>query len=145
METSFPSTLLMYRSTTNKNLLTNRIKPNHINPNPSLVSGRTRRSKLLILPSKGKIPSAIEAEVLATTTIDPAQVEVTWQIVVGALAGVTPFIVAGIEFSKRIAEQRRCEVCSGSGLVLKDKYYLRCPGCGGFLPWQSWKKFFQVK
>ncbi|XP_002274080.2 uncharacterized protein LOC100250451 isoform X1 [Vitis vinifera] len=73
---------------------------------------------------------------------DPAQVEVTWQIVVGALAGVTPFIVAGIEFSKRIVAQKRCGVCGGSGLVLRDKYYFRCPGCGGFLPWQSWKRFF---
>ncbi|KAK9268568.1 hypothetical protein L1049_000322 [Liquidambar formosana] len=74
---------------------------------------------------------------------DPATIEVTWQIVVGAIAGVTPFVVAGIEFSKRIVAQRRCEVCGGSGLVLRDKkYYFRCPGCGGFLPWQSWKRFF---
>ncbi|MQM14500.1 hypothetical protein Taro_047431 [Colocasia esculenta] len=33
---------------------------------------------------------------------DLPPVEVTWQIAVGALAGVTPFVVAGIEFSKRI-------------------------------------------
>ncbi|GMH14446.1 hypothetical protein Nepgr_016287 [Nepenthes gracilis] len=38
--------------------------------------------------------------------------------------------------------QRRCELCGGSGLVLRDKSYFRCPGCGGFLPWQSWKRFF---
>ncbi|KAI8009332.1 Receptor-like protein kinase [Camellia lanceoleosa] len=56
--------------------------------------------------------------------------------------GVTPFVVAGIEFSKRIVAQRKCGVCGGSGLVLRDKYYFRCPGCGGFLPWQSWKRFF---
>ncbi|KAH7843458.1 hypothetical protein Vadar_016843 [Vaccinium darrowii] len=78
-----------------------------------------------------------------SAAVDPAQAEITWQIVVGALAGVTPFVVAGIEFSKRIVAQRRCEVCGGSGLVLRDKkYYFRCPGCGGFLPWQSWKRFF---
>ncbi|XP_059444401.1 uncharacterized protein LOC132176262 [Corylus avellana] len=74
----------------------------------------------------------------------PAGVEVTWQIVVGVIAGVTPFVVAGIEFSKRIMAQKRCEVCGGSGLVLRDKYYFRCPGCGGFLPWQSWKRFFSA-
>ncbi|XP_012070970.1 uncharacterized protein LOC105633060 [Jatropha curcas] len=73
---------------------------------------------------------------------DLGQVEVTWQIVVGATAGVTPFIVAGIEFSKRIIAQRRCEVCGGSGLVVRENDYFRCPGCGGFLPWQSWKRFF---
>ncbi|KAM6580696.1 hypothetical protein CsatA_004470 [Cannabis sativa] len=73
---------------------------------------------------------------------DPAPDGFTWQIVVGALAGVTPFVVAGIEFSKRIIAQRSCEVCGGSGLVLKKENYVRCPGCGGFLPWQSWKRFF---
>ncbi|GMJ10396.1 hypothetical protein like AT5G55570 [Hibiscus trionum] len=73
---------------------------------------------------------------------DPARVDITWQIVVGAIAGVTPFIVAGIEFSKRIIAQRRCEECGGSGLVFRDKDYFKCPECGGFLPWQSWKRFF---
>ncbi|KAL2316673.1 hypothetical protein Fmac_030549 [Flemingia macrophylla] len=77
-----------------------------------------------------------------TTVLDPAPVEVTWQIMVGALAGVTPFVVAGIEFSKRIIAQKRCEVCGGSGLVLREKEHFRCPECGGFLPWQSWKRFF---
>ncbi|KAK9689454.1 hypothetical protein RND81_09G060100 [Saponaria officinalis] len=78
-----------------------------------------------------------------STSVDPVQAQLTWQIVVGSLAGVIPFIVAGIEFNKRIVAQRRCEVCGGSGLVLRDKkYYFRCPACGGFLPWQSWKRFF---
>ncbi|XP_050246613.1 uncharacterized protein LOC126694409 isoform X2 [Quercus robur] len=77
-----------------------------------------------------------------STAMNPAGVEVTWQIVVGAIAGVTPFVVAGIEFSKRIIAQRRCEVCGGSGLVLREKDYFKCPECGGFLPWQSWKRFF---
>ncbi|XP_078430109.1 uncharacterized protein LOC144702094 [Wolffia australiana] len=69
-------------------------------------------------------------------------VEVTWQIVIGALAGMMPFVVAGIEFGKRIAAQKKCEVCGGSGLVQVEGLYGRCPGCGGFLPWQSWKRFF---
>ncbi|CAI8586978.1 unnamed protein product [Vicia faba] len=77
-----------------------------------------------------------------TTVIDPAPVEITWQIVVGTIAGITPFVVAGIEFSKRIIAQRKCETCGGSGLVSIEKNYFRCPECGGFLPWQSWKRFF---
>ncbi|KAH1211372.1 hypothetical protein GmHk_14G039836 [Glycine max] len=52
-----------------------------------------------------------------TTVLDPAPVEVTWQIVVGAIAGVTPFVVAGIEFSKRILKKdARC--VEGQGLFL---------------------------
>ncbi|KAI3703795.1 hypothetical protein L1987_73990 [Smallanthus sonchifolius] len=31
-------------------------------------------------------------------------------------AGVTPFMVAGIEFSKRIVAQKKCMECGGSGL-----------------------------
>ncbi|XP_024521253.1 uncharacterized protein LOC112342888 [Selaginella moellendorffii] len=83
---------------------------------------------------------AVEVErIAATVTEDP---QLTWQIGVGAIAGVTPFVVAGIEFSKRIAAQRRCKVCKGSGLVRREQYYFRCNSCGGFLPWQSWKRFF---
>ncbi|XP_031490078.1 uncharacterized protein LOC116257450 isoform X2 [Nymphaea colorata] len=79
---------------------------------------------------------------VAEAASNPVRAEITWQIVVGALAGVTPFMVAGVEFSKRIIAQRRCGVCGGSGLVLREKNYFRCPGCGGFLPWQSWRRFF---
>ncbi|KAI3496854.1 hypothetical protein L1887_39232 [Cichorium endivia] len=81
------------------------------------------------------------AEVSAITS-DPVTAEITWQIVVGSIAGVTPFVVAGIEFSKRIVAQKKCFECGGSGLVLIEKEYIRCPNCGGFLPWQSWKRFF---
>nr|DAD23604.1 TPA_asm: hypothetical protein HUJ06_025067 [Nelumbo nucifera] len=88
-----------------------------------------------------KFPARIRAINDVSTAADPAQAVVTWQIVVGTIAGVTPFVVAGIEFSKRIVAQRRCQFCGGSGLVLRGKYYFRCPGCG-FLPWQSWKRFF---
>ncbi|KAH6768073.1 hypothetical protein C2S51_013409 [Perilla frutescens var. frutescens] len=45
---------------------------------------------------------AVNDGISAVASSDPAQAEVTWQIVVGALAGVAPFVVAGIEFSKRI-------------------------------------------
>ncbi|XP_029125765.1 uncharacterized protein LOC109791647 isoform X1 [Cajanus cajan] len=55
-------------------------------------SGRRRRTRV----------GAVNVEDV-TTVLDRAPVEVTWQIVVGTIAGVTPFVVAGIEFSKRIA------------------------------------------
>ncbi|CAD6236677.1 unnamed protein product [Miscanthus lutarioriparius] len=83
---------------------------------------------------------AAAASAAADSPLPPAQV--TWQIVVGAVAGVTPFVVAGVEFGKRIIAQKKCEVCGGSGLVMKKDYYVRCQGCGGFLPWQSWRRFF---
>ncbi|CAJ2633816.1 unnamed protein product [Trifolium pratense] len=79
---------------------------------------------------------------VTTVVLDPAPAEITWQIVVGTIAGITPFVVAGIEFSKRIIAQKKCETCGGSGLVFVEKNYFRCPECGGFLPWQSWKRFF---
>ncbi|KAL8462331.1 hypothetical protein ACS0TY_032581 [Phlomoides rotata] len=73
------------------------------------------------------IAVVVNGDVSAITS-DP---DITWQILIGALAGVIPFVVAGIEFSKRIVEQRNCKVCKGSGLVLRDgKYYFRCPRCG---------------
>ncbi|PHU30317.1 hypothetical protein BC332_02410 [Capsicum chinense] len=97
---------------------------------------------LLMKRKKQLIKSINVADVTVTLTSDPPQVDITWQIVVGSLAGVTPFVVAGVEFSKRIVKQRKCEVCGGSGLVLKNKFYKRCPSCGGFLPWQSWRRFF---
>ncbi|KAM3323530.1 hypothetical protein P3S67_004681 [Capsicum chacoense] len=97
---------------------------------------------LLMKRKKQLIKSINVADVAVTLTSDPPQVDITWQIVVGSLAGVTPFVVAGVEFSKRIVKQRNCEVCGGSGLVLKKKFCKRCPSCGGFLPWQSWRRFF---
>uniref|UniRef100_A0ACD5VZ45 Uncharacterized protein n=1 Tax=Avena sativa TaxID=4498 RepID=A0ACD5VZ45_AVESA len=44
-------------------------------------------------------PSAAAA---AAAVADLPPAEITWQIVVGAVAGVTPFVVAGVEFGKRI-------------------------------------------
>ncbi|KAG2600900.1 uncharacterized protein LOC120708135 [Panicum virgatum] len=127
-------------------------------PGLTVAGGRCRCSGLL--PSTGRISrrapagrgvatsvcavdgaSAAAAVAAAADAPLPPQ-QVTWQIVVGAVAGVTPFVVAGIEFSKRIFAQKKCEVCGGSGLVMKKDYYVRCQGCGGFLPWQSWRRFF---
>ncbi|XP_066315056.1 uncharacterized protein [Miscanthus floridulus] len=66
----------------------------------------------------------------ADAPLPPAQI--TWQIVVGAVAGVMPSVVAGVEFGKRIIAQKKCEVCGGSGLVMKKDYYVPCQGCGVF-------------
>ncbi|PVH38009.1 hypothetical protein PAHAL_5G149600 [Panicum hallii] len=125
---------------------------------PGLAGGRCRRSGLL--PSTGRVSrrapagrgvatsvravdgASAAAAVAAAADAPLPPPQVTWQIVVGAVAGVTPFVVAGIEFSKRIFAQKKCEVCGGSGLVMKNDYYVRCQGCGGFLPWQSWRRFF---
>ncbi|XP_030441696.1 uncharacterized protein LOC115663858 [Syzygium oleosum] len=113
------------------------------------VAGRSKpvvncicKSRSDRLNGKATLKRRIAAMDAVSAAADPGHAEVAWQTVVGAIAGVTPFVVAGIEFSKRIIAQRKCEVCGGSGLVLRDKYYFRCPGCGGFLPWQSWKRFF---
>ncbi|WVY89392.1 hypothetical protein V8G54_034906 [Vigna mungo] len=68
-----------------------------------LVKNGSRRRRVRV--------SAVNVEDI-TTVLDPAPVEVTWQIVVGAIA------------------QQRCEECGGSGLVLREKEYFRCPECG---------------
>ena len=72
-----------------------------------------------------------------------------WKVYVGFFAGMAPFIVAAIEFGKRIVIQRRCKACQGSGLITREfrvngvarrrKY--KCKECGGFLPWESWSLF----
>lgn len=52
--------------------------------------------------------------------------------------------VVSSEFWKRIAIQRKCSRCQGSGLVaLADGRSVKCPECGGMFPWYSWKRFFQ--
>ncbi|CAK8538900.1 unnamed protein product [Lathyrus sativus] len=85
----------------------------------SVKNSRTRRKSRTCAVSVSDV----------TTVLDPAPVEITWQIVVGTIAGVTPFVVAGIEFSKRIIAQKECETCGGSGLVFRENNYFRCPEC----------------
>ncbi|TYI42507.1 hypothetical protein ES332_A01G103400v1 [Gossypium tomentosum] len=110
--------------------------------NPTVKVTSIQRCKSLIRNNQ-RLTTKVAANIHDVSVVaDPARVDITWQIVVGALAGVTPFIVAGIEFSKRIIAQRRCGECWGSGLVFRGNDYFKCPECGGFLPWQSWKRFF---
>ncbi|KAJ9551343.1 hypothetical protein OSB04_015388 [Centaurea solstitialis] len=77
--------------------------------------------------NRNRISAMVEVSAIASDPITP---QITWQIVVGSIAGVTPFVVAGIEFSKRIVAQKKCGQCGGSGLVLIEKEYIRCPNCG---------------
>nr|XP_048329496.1 uncharacterized protein LOC107435503 isoform X1 [Ziziphus jujuba var. spinosa] len=73
---------------------------------------------------------------------DAVPVDLTWQIVVGAIAGVTPFVVAGIEFSKRIIAQRRCEADFYHGNRGRDSFLAKSllfP-----LPLCFWRRFSQI-
>ncbi|KQK09869.1 uncharacterized protein LOC100828394 isoform X2 [Brachypodium distachyon] len=112
---------------------------------PPCLPSAAGRNEFFVPGSVGKRAPAVRVRAVdapsAVADLPPA--EVTWQIVVGAVAGVTPFVVAGVEFSKRIIAQKKCEICGGSGLVMKKDLYVRCQGCGGFLPWQSWRRFFK--
>ncbi|CAK0782615.1 hypothetical protein CVIRNUC_005817 [Coccomyxa viridis] len=78
----------------------------------------------------------------AVTKYVPGPVEVGPEIWVGAIAATIPFVIGSWEFAKRIIIQRRCSRCNGSGLVMKGRYARKCPECGGFFPWQGWKRFF---
>jgi hypothetical protein len=49
---------------------------------------------------------------------------------VGFVGGLTPFVIALYEFTKRIVIQRQCAVCAGSGLVQKGRFKKKCPACG---------------
>ncbi|KAG1658771.1 hypothetical protein FOA52_001314 [Chlamydomonas sp. UWO 241] len=67
------------------------------------------------------------------------------EVWIGFIAGVIPFAIGSWEFGKRILIQQRCTVCAGKGLVPSSKegtkYVRKCPQCGGFFPWVSWKLF----
>ncbi|KAK6149384.1 hypothetical protein DH2020_016909 [Rehmannia glutinosa] len=85
----------------------------------------------------------LPSDALSSLYLWSSPFKITLKIQLSFVQLVLLLLWAGIEFSKRIVAQRKCKVCKGSGLVLRDKkYYFRCPGCGGFLPWQSWRRFF---
>ncbi|GFR42086.1 hypothetical protein Agub_g2928 [Astrephomene gubernaculifera] len=90
--------------------------------------------------------AAADATPTAHGAYVPSPLEPGWEVWVGFVAGVAPFVIGAYEFGKRILIQRRCEVCGGRGLVASsgagsDKYLRKCPQCGGFFPWISWKLF----
>jgi hypothetical protein len=89
-------------------------------------------------------PAAATATELAASTsvpYTPSPMEPGFEIYVGFVAGVVPFIIASYEFGKRILIQRRCPECRGVGLVQRGKVLRKCTQCGGMLPWLGWKMF----
>ncbi|XP_057827409.1 uncharacterized protein LOC131038838 isoform X2 [Cryptomeria japonica] len=105
-------------------------------------SGKCKTGKWTSRRKVSTVKASIVNDIVSAAAADPAvSSDFPWETTVGAL-GVAPFVIAGIEFRKRIVAQKKCDVCKGSGLVKREKYYFRCYGCGGFLPWQSWKRFF---
>lgn len=74
----------------------------------------------------------------------PSPMEVpSLEVWVGFLAGVIPFAIASVEFSKRIIIQRRCKACGGRGLVQNSNgRFRKCTQCGGLLPWLGWRAFW---
>eukprot|EP00270_Netrium_digitus_P015228 TRINITY_DN5307_c0_g1_i4.p1 TRINITY_DN5307_c0_g1~~TRINITY_DN5307_c0_g1_i4.p1 ORF type:complete len:139 (+),score=18.73 TRINITY_DN5307_c0_g1_i4:28-417(+) len=106
------------------------------------VKCKIPRRNAIAIAELGDPAAASFAASAVNTSLVTGRSEITPEIIIGAIAGVIPFIIASIEFGKRIVEQRRCKVCGGSGLELVGRFYRRCTGCGGFLPWQSWRRFF---
>ncbi|KAG5187738.1 hypothetical protein JKP88DRAFT_287913 [Tribonema minus] len=80
--------------------------------------------------------------------VPPDQVDNFPQIVAGSAAGVLVYLWALYEFGSRIVTQRACAVCNGSGLVTVSRtgrklmQPRKCYACGGFLPWESWSRFW---
>ncbi|GLI59535.1 hypothetical protein VaNZ11_001429, partial [Volvox africanus] len=101
--------------------------------------------------SSGMDLTAVELAAAGVTTVVPpgyvpSLQEPGWEVWLGFVAGVVPFAIGAYEFGKRIIIQLRCEQCGGRGLVPsagpgRDKYLRKCPQCGGFFPWISWKMF----
>lgn len=62
-----------------------------------------------------------DAVVEATAKYVPSPIEPGWEIWVGFIAGVVPFLIGSWEFGKRIIIQLRCPLCAGRGLVPSTK------------------------
>lgn len=86
------------------------------------------------------------------------------EIWLGALLPTMVFALGSYEFGKRLLIQRRCAVCTGTGLVevpfnnssssfssssssspqQQQVRKVKCRACGGFFPWESAEKFFSA-
>ncbi|RLN25327.1 hypothetical protein C2845_PM07G23840 [Panicum miliaceum] len=71
-------------------------------PSTGSISRRTPAGQGVATSVRAVDGASAAAAVAAAADAPLPPPQVTWQIVVGAVAGVTPFVVAGIEFSKRI-------------------------------------------
>lgn len=96
------------------------------------------------LPAFGVVDQEVVAQITDNAAYVPDEIP-EWQLWAGFIGGVSPFVIAAWEFGKRIVIQRQCEVCKGSGLIQRGKLnrLYKCNACGGFLPWQSWDRFFE--
>ena len=107
-------------------------------PRPSATPHRRRHAR-----TSTSRPRA-DARALAND-VDPEAVQ-TWQLWFGFFAGLSPVVIAAWEFWKRARIQRRCARCAGSGLVVVGvgdaRRKVKCASCGGFLPFESWSRFF---
>ena len=73
--------------------------------------------------------------------LPPSQESLQAQATAGALLAMVPIVIASMDFGTRIKLQRECEACNGTGLVQsKSGRKRKCRECGGFLPWESWKR-----
>ena len=76
------------------------------------VASEVAEQVVVVGSQSGYIPSPMETP--------------SWEIWVGFVAGVVPFIIASYEFGKRIVIQRRCPECQGRGLVQRGRVLKKC-------------------
>ena len=150
--------LIAPRSSTNDTMRVVDVHPRAMPPSTSSPStSSTARARASPRPSATR-PSATRRRHARPSTsrarsrsralandVDPEAVQ-TWQLWFGFFAGLSPVVIAACEFWKRARIQSRCARCAGSGLVVvvvgDEKRKVKCASCGGFLPFESWSRFF---
>lgn len=114
-------------------------------PGHALAGQEALSPEVLAAADSAAAAAAAATAAVAAGKYVPSAMEPGFEEWFGFIAGVFPFIIGSYEFGKRILIQRRCEVCEGTGLVSSakagTKYRRKCPQCGGFFPWVSWKMF----
>jgi hypothetical protein len=114
---------------------------------PKLASSSTEMNDdaVVLLTTFQDNTQSIDQSQSFASSLSEAGIE-PWQLWFGFVVGLAPFVIASYEFGKRILIQKRCALCSGTGLIRAGKYSnkRKCTQCGGFLPWESWGRFFDV-
>jgi hypothetical protein len=114
-------------------------------PKSASSSNALSDDAVVILTTFQDNTQSIEQSQSFASSLSEAGIE-PWQLWFGFVVGLAPFVIASYEFGKRILIQKRCALCSGTGLIRAGKYSnkRKCTQCGGFLPWESWGRFFDV-
>ncbi len=150
--------LIARRSSTNDAMRVVDVHPRATPPSPSSPSTSSTARARASPRSSATRPSATRRRHARPSTsrarsrsralandVDPEAVQ-TWQLWFGFFAGLSPVVIAAWEFWKRARIQRRCARCAGSGLVVvgvgDEARKVKCASCGGFLPFESWSRFF---